>query len=444
MQEVPVNALILSRIQFGLALTFHFIFPATTLGLSFIILICETLYLSRSEEQWKTISSFLIKIFALVFAMGVATGIMLPFSFGANWSRFSLFAGEIFGLQLAIESVTAFALESVFLAIVLFGRSRVSKNLYFLSVFLVFFGSHLSAFWIISANSFMQTPAGYAVEGSKLVLASLYDAIFNPSTVIRFVHTIVGAWIAGAVFTGAVCSYLILKKYDRHFTKRLITLCVILLAACSAVQPILGHIHIMNVLKYQPVKDAAYEGIFATQKGAPLYGFGIPDADNGRIILGIGIPKGLSFLESFNLDAEVKGLNDFPKEQWPPVNVIFTTFHIMVPIAGILVAAALMGLFLIYRGRILDTPLYCNALILIVPLPYIANEMGWIGAEVGRQPWTIYGLMKTAEASTTNISTGATAASLLIIGTLYISVFLLFITVLTHILRKEACRGGAQ
>lgn len=424
-----MNAVSLARMQFGMSLGIHYIFPQTSLGLALVVLIAEWRYVATKDETWKRISAILVNFLGLSFAFGVATGMVLPFSFGMNWGQFSIFAAPIFGLQLAIEAMVAFALEAAFLAILMFGRSRVSPKLYLASAFFVFLGSHLSAFIIVSANSWLQTPTGFAMEGGKLVLTDWVAATFNPSVGIRFLHTITGAWLSGLFFALAVGAALIAGNRARSDAKRLFRFAAGVSLVLALIQPVLGHQQIMDVLRHQPVKDAAYEGIFETQDGAPLIGFGIPDAANRRILMPLGIPYGLSFLESGNPKSRVVGLNDYPVSSWPPVNAIFTTFHIMVPLAGAIIAVALSALW--FTGRkakkpLEARPLYLKLVIAGAAAPYAASELGWIGAELGRQPWTIYGLLSTQDAGTAAQSAGTVLFSLTLFAVVYAALLVLF------------------
>ncbi|MFA6508083.1 MAG: cytochrome ubiquinol oxidase subunit I [Treponemataceae bacterium] len=434
-----MTAVMIARVQFGLSLGFHYIFPQTTLGLTLVILIAEWRYVASGDQSWKDISTLCSRFLGVVFAFGVATGMALPFSFGMNWGNFSLFAAPIFGVQLAIEAMVAFTLEAAFMAVLMFGRSRVSKRVYLASAFFVFLGSHLSAFFIISANSWLQTPAGYAVKDGRLVLTDYLAATFNPSVGIRFFHTITAAWLSGLFFLLAISACMIARNRGRENAKKLFRFSAALSLALGLIQPVLGHQQIMDVLRHQPVKDAAYEGIFETQNGAPLIGFGIPDAANGRILFPMSIPKGLSFLESGNPNSLVKGLNDFPKETWPPVNIIFTTFHLMVPMAGIIIAVALSALW--FTGKkskkpLEARPLYLKLVMFGAASPYLANELGWIGTEIGRQPWTVYGLLLTKDAGTSAQGAGTVAFSLILFSLVYLVLGFLFVMFTSSVIKS--------
>ena len=282
---------LLSRIQFGLAIGFHFLFPVTTLGLMLFVVIFESLYFFKNENEYRIISSFLIRILGVVFAIGVATGILITFSLGSNWGRFSLFSGEVLGVQLAVESILAFALESWFMIILVFGRKKVSKTVYLISAFCVFLGSYLSAFLIISTNSWMNTPAGFEIINNKIVISNILNAVFNPSTIIRFTHVIFASWITGSLVVAALASYNLLKKRFESISKKMLNITLVFIILLPLIQIIAGHSHIINVLENNPVKSPAYEGIFKTTTGAQMYIFGIPDEKNRKIYFGIAIPK---------------------------------------------------------------------------------------------------------------------------------------------------------
>ena len=393
----------LSRIQFGFTIGFHYLFALTTLGLTFYILLLESLYILRKDDDYRRMSDFLIRLFAVVFVFGVATGFMMPFAFGANWSRFSAFAGPVFGIHLVIESINAFSLEAVSLGILIFARDKISKELYWSSALMVFFGSHLSAFWIVSANSWMQTPAGYALENGKVVLTSLFDAVLNPTAIIRFTHVTLGAWITGSVLVAGISAFHLLRNGHVKLFRRLLRISIPLMMVFTITQAGLGHAHIMKVLEHNPVKDAAYEGIFHTVKGATLYAFGIPDAENGKIHFAFGLPYMLSFLETGSFTSETKGLEEYPKDTWPPVNIIFTTFHLMVMLGVAMIAIGVVGGYLQMKRKLFEQRWFLRILLCTIPLPYLANELGWIGTEMGRQPWIISGLLKTEAAATTSI-----------------------------------------
>ena len=335
-----MDAVMLSRIQFGFAAGFHFIFPPLTLGLSLVIVILESLYLKRDEEIYKNVSDFLIRIFALVFILGTATGITLEFAFGTNWSNYSRMVGDIFGAPLAAEGIFAFFMESIFLGILIFGRNKVSKKMYRLAAIMVCFGAHLSGLWIIIANSFMQTPAGYVIEGGRAVLTNFFEAAVNHSTLERYTHTIIGGWVTGSLFAAGIGAWYLLKeKYIDH-AKKIITISLIIFTISSALQLLTGHQHAIQVGKTQPAKLAAFEGLWETKSGADLSLFGIPDEKNEKTHIAIGIPKMLSIFIYLDADAEIKGLKDFPVDERPPVFITFAVYHIMIALGMLFILIA--------------------------------------------------------------------------------------------------------
>lgn len=431
-----MSALLLSRIQFAFTVGFHFLFPAMTLGTALIVLISETIYLIKKDETFKKISDFLVRLLGLIFVMGAATGIVMEFSFGTNWSGYSRAVGDIFGPILAAEGVIAFFLESVFLGVLIFAREKVSPKVYWLSALLVFAGGHLSAFWIVVANSWMQTPAGYAInEAGKINLVSFTGAVFNPSTMVRFCHTVMASWITGAVMAAGIAGYYVRKGLHGQTARTMLKIGIILFAITPLLQLATGHIHAIEVLNMQPEKAAAFEGHFYTAKGVPLYAVGFVDEQNEKTY-GIYAPKALSFLYDFDWNSEIKGLRDFPKENWPPVNFVFQVYHIMAGIGILLIALGLLGAYLLWTEKIYEKKLYLFTLPFLIPLPHIAHETGWIAAEVGRQPWIIYKLMKTADAASVVVSAGDVAFSLLMFFLIYLLLAVMFVKLFIKIVQK--------
>ncbi len=431
-----MSALLLSRIQFAFTVGFHFLFPAMTLGTSLIILLSETIYLIKKDETFKKISDFLVRLLGLIFVMGAATGIVMEFSFGTNWSGYSRAVGDVFGPILAAEGVIAFFLESVFLGVLIFARDKVSPKVYWLSALLVFVGGHLSAFWIVVANSWMQTPAGYAInEAGKINLINFTGAVFNPSTIIRFCHTVMASWITGAVMAAGIAGYYVRKGLHGQKARTMLKIGIILFAITPLLQLATGHIHAIEVINMQPEKAAAFEGHFYTAKGVPLYAVGFVDEQNEKTY-GIYAPKALSFLYDFDWNSEIKGLKAFPKENWPPVNFVFQVYHIMAGIGMLLIAFGLLGAYLLWTEKIYENKLYLSTLPFLIPLPHIAHETGWIAAEVGRQPWIIYKLMKTADAASVVVSAGDIAFSLLMFLLIYLLMAVMFIKLFIKIVQK--------
>jgi cytochrome d ubiquinol oxidase subunit I len=438
-----MDATMLSRIQFGFSVGFHFIFPATTLGLVLFILVYESLFLKSREPVYQQISSFLVRLLAVVFVMGVATGATLEFSFGTNWDQFSKFAGSVFGVPVAVEGITAFSLEAVFLGILLFGRTRVSRGVYWLSAFMVFFGAHLSAYWIIAANSWMQAPAGYVIQGGRAVMTDFFQATFTEAAWLRFGHTIVGCWMVGAAVVSALSAGYLLKKQHEAFARRMLAVAMVLFIALPLVQLELGHESAVYVDHTQPAKSAAMEGIFKTQTHAPLLAFGIPDAEHRTIYWALGTPGMLSFLVGWSTQTKITGLEDIPTDLWPPVNVVFTTFHLMVALGMASIGLGLLGAWLWFRKRLYTSRWFHQLLIGTFVFPYLAVELGWVSTEIGRQPWLVYGLLKTAQGAS-QVPAQHVLFTLITLALLYTALFVFFLLIMARIIRQGPAVPVAQ
>lgn len=428
-----MDVVMLSRIQFAITAGFHFIFPPLTIGLAWIIVIMQSLYLKTGQEFYHHMSRFWIKLFAISFAIGVATGIVMEFQFGTNWSEYSRFVGDIFGAPLAAEGIFAFFLESAFVGVLIWGADRVSKKLYWFSSLMVALGSTLSAFWIIVANSWMQTPAGYHIVNGRAELTDFWAAVFNPSTIPRYLHTVDGALITGAFFMMGISAIYLLRKQHVDFAKKSLKISLVVALFASLLQGGLGHMHAVQVAKTQPEKLAAFEGLFETQKGAPLLIFGIPDPEAQVTRMQISIPKGLSLLTHGDPDAEIKGLNSFPKEERPPVAMSFYTFHLMVGLGVYFILLTLWGIWLMRRNTLWEHPLFLKLALYSIPLPFIANELGWIAAEVGRQPWIVYRLMPTIKGASFTVPAWQILASILV----FLVIYALLFSVWIFLLRKK-------
>ena len=439
-----MDAVMLSRIQFGLAAGFHFIFPAITLGLSLIILLVEYLHVRRDDENFRSLSSFLVKILGLVFTMGVATGIVLEFSFGTNWSEYSRAVGDIFGSPLAAEGVFAFFLESVFLGVLLFGRKRVSKRVYLLSAFLVFFASHLSGVWIIIANSWMQTPAGFEWVEGRAVLTDFFAAALNPSFLPRYVHVVLSSWIAASLFTAGISAWYLLKGRSEALFRPLLKMSMVIFILTGTVMFLSGHWHAVQVANTQPVKMAAFEALWKTQRGAPMSLIGIPDEGKETTHLEIAVPRLLSLLIHFDPDAEVTGLGAFPKEDRPPVALTYFSYHVMIALGTLFLGIAALGALFLVKDTIHEKKWFLRALIIAIPLPHVAIQFGWIAAEVGRQPWVVYNYLRTADAVSVVVPPWQVAVTLVLFSALYTLLFLVFLLVLRSFIRKGPQAAGGE
>ena len=414
-----MDAVFLARLQFGLTAGFHFLFPPTTLGLSLLIVIVEALYLRTKDAVYQRLSAYLVKILGTVFVMGVATGIALEFAFGNNWAAYSRTVGDIFGAPLAAEAVLSFFLESVFLGILVFGRDRVSAKTYRTSTFLVFFGAHLSGLWIIIANSWMQTPAGFRLEGGRAVLTDFWRAAFNPSTAVRFAHTILGGWTTGALVAMAVAAWLILKGRSAATAAVLMRISLAVFAVSAVLQLGTGHAQAMQVTHTQPEKMAAFEAQWKTMDGAPFTVFGIPDEKNQRTRLAVRIPKMLSMLVDLDPGGRVLGLNEFAPEDRPPVLLPFAGYHLMILFGLLFILLGAAGVWLLARHKLAASRRYLKLVLFAVPLPYLANETGWIAAEVGRQPWAVHKVLRTSEAVSAVVPAGNILFSMILFLLIY-------------------------
>jgi len=431
-----MDSVLLARIQFGFAAGFHFLFPPTTFGLTFVIFIIESLYLKTKNDIYKKLSDFLVKILGLVFVVGVATGITLEFAFGTNWSEYSRMVGDIFGAPLAAEGIFAFFMESTFLGILVFGRKKVSRGMYWLSAFLVFFGAHISGLWIIIANSFMQTPAGFKIVEGRAVLTDFFEAAINHSTVVRYFHTLIAGWITGSLFVAGIGAWYLIKDKYKDYAKILVKVALIVFIFGGIIQLYSGHQHSVQVAKTQPEKMAAFEGLWETQKNAPLSILGFPSEKDEKTHFAIGVPGLLSIFIYGDKNAEVKGLKEFPPEEWPPVFISFASYHTMIGIGMFFITLAFLSGFLLLSGKIWNSKWFLRILLFSIPLPYIANETGWIAAEVGRQPWAVYKVLKTADAASVVVPGWQVLLTLLAFVAVYTLIFWVFMKILLKTIRK--------
>ncbi len=392
-----MDALMLSRLQFAAATFFHFLFVPLTLGLSVLLAIMETAYVRTGNEEYRRMARFWGKIFLINFAIGVVTGITLEFQFRTNWSRYSEYVGDIFGSLLAIEATVAFFLESTFVAVWAFGWKRLSPKAHAITIWLVAFASNLSAIWILIANSWMQNPVGYVIKNGRAQLYSLTAVITQPFAWYTIAHTISAAYILASFFVMGVSAWHLLKKNEISFFKKSFRIAVTFALIFTIVEVVQGDMHAGEVAKYQPAKLAAMESLWNTTKSAPEYLFAIPDPARERNIVQFGkIPGLLSFLAYRHFDAEVKGLKAFPRSDRPPVLIPYFSFRLMVALGFFFLVTAIIGF--IRRNSIEDHSGLLKVFLFAIPLPYLACECGWMLTEVGRQPWVVYGLMKTSQA----------------------------------------------
>lgn len=429
-----MDAEILARLQFAFTIAFHYIYPPLSIGLGIILVITEGLYLKTRKKIYENLTRFWIRIFALTFSLGVATGIVMEFEFGTNWATYSRFVGDVFGSALAAEGIFAFFLESGFLAILVFGWNRVKPPVHFFATCMVSLGSIMSSVWIVVANSWMQTPAGYQiVDNNGVMRAEITDfwaMVFNPSSVDRLSHVLGGCFLAGAFLVISVAAYYLIKgKFVEEAKISLKTGLFVALFA-SLFQLYTGHSSAKGVSENQPAKLAAFEAHYDSNKPGDLYLFGWVDTENKKVNYGIAIPGMLSYLLYGDTQKPVRGLDSFPPDEIPNVNFVFQTYHLMVAIGFTLIGITLFALFLLIRGKLFDTKWFLYVLAFSVLLPQIANQVGWFSAEVGRQPWIVYGLLKTSEAFSKNVSAESILFSLILFTLIYIILFLLFIFLL--------------
>ncbi|WP_319469484.1 cytochrome ubiquinol oxidase subunit I [uncultured Pseudodesulfovibrio sp.] len=410
-----MDVLMLSRLQFAAATMFHFIFVPLTLGLSVLIAFMETRYVQTGDEVYRKMAKFWGKIFLVNFALGVVTGITLEFQFGTNWSRYSAYVGDIFGSLLAIEATAAFFLESTFIGVWHFGWEKLSPKAHAIVAWLVAGASNLSAIWILIANGFMQDPTGYVLRNGRAELTDFVSVITNKWAWLEFFHVIPASLCLAGFFIMGVSAWHLLRKSETGFFQKSFNIGVTVALVFSIVTAVEGHMHGNNMSLKQPAKLAAMESHWETQKNAPIYLLVVPGED-GNLIEALPVPGALSFLAYNDFNAEVKGLNDIPKEDRPPITITFLAFRTMVGLGTLMPALALFGW--VMRKRLDSFPLYLKALPYCIPLPYIAIWAGWTLAEVGRQPWIVYGLMRTADA-VSPVSTGEVSFSLILMCLLY-------------------------
>lgn len=432
---------ILARIQFAFTIAFHYIYPPLSIGLGLMMVIFESMYVGTGKKVYETLARFWTKIFALTFGIGVATGIVMEFEFGTNWAIYSKYVGDIFGSALAAEGIFAFALESGFLGILLFGWNRVSSKVHLISTIGVFFGSMFSAVWIVVANSWQQTPAGYHIVGEGLnaraEVTDFWEMVFNPSSVDRITHVWLGALLAGTFLVLSVHAYYLIKGRHIEISKKAFKIALVVATILSLGQLGTGHQSAEGVAKNQPAKLAAMEGHYEKSAPADMYIMGWVDQDKQEVS-GIKIPGGLSFLLDYDFDTPVTGLNAFPKEDQPSqVNAIFQFYHIMVAIGMALIGLSLLACFFWWRGRLFEQKWLLVSFVFAVFLPQIANQTGWFAAEMGRQPWVVYGLLRTSDAFSQAVSANQIWFSLIMFFFIYALLFVLFI----YILNKKIQHG---
>jgi cytochrome d ubiquinol oxidase subunit I len=418
-----ISSLTLARIQFAFTVSFHIIFPAFTIGLASWLAVLEWRWLKTGNTIYAEIYRMWVKIFAVTFGMGVVSGVVLSFQFGTNWSVFADKGGNVLGPLLGYEVLTAFFLEASFLGVMLFGWNRVSPKMHFASTVIVAAGTLISAFWILSANSWMQTPQGFRIgEDGLLYPTDWLAVIFNPSFPYRFVHMVTAAYLTTAFVVAGIGAYYLWRRRHVQHARVMFGMAMIMAVFVAPLQLMLGDLHGLNTLEHQPAKVAAMEGLWDTQKGAPLVLFGWPDQKEEATKYSLEIPKLSSLILTHDLEGEVKGLKEWPPHERPPVAWVFWSFRIMVGIGMLMIATGLLALVLFFKRRLFDTAWFQYWCMALTPAGFIAVLAGWFVTEIGRQPYIVYGLLKTADA-VSPVSAGPIAISLLAFIVVYVLVF---------------------
>jgi len=428
-----MDVLTLARIQFGATVAFHYLYPPLSIGLGVLLVVMEGLWLKTRNPVYHQMARFWTKVFALTFAIGVATGIVMEFEFGTNWATYSRFVGDVFGSALAAEGIFAFFLESGFLAVLLFGWDKVGRKLHFFSTCMVCLGAHFSAVWIVVANSWMQTPAGYHIVGegmhARAEITDFWQLVFNPSSMDRLFHVLCGAWQAGAFLVVSVSAWYLLKKRHLDFARASLRVGLTVALIASLLQLVSGDSSAREVAKQQPAKLAAFEGLYETSSNAPLTLVGYVDEKDGKVV-GLQWPGLLSWLVNFDTKSTVTGLDAFSPEDRPPVQASFLFFHGMVGVGFTLIAIAALGFLYFRHGSLHERRWLLWILVFSVLGPQLANQLGWFAAEVGRQPWIVYGLMRTPAGLSAVVKANVVLISLILFTFIYFLLFAVFIYLL--------------
>jgi cytochrome bd ubiquinol oxidase subunit I len=401
---MDLDPLLLSRFQFAFVVSFHAIFPVFTIGLASYIAVLEAITYKTRDPVYEKLSQFWIRIFAIVFGMGVVSGIVMAFQFGTNWSVFSYSAANFLGPILSYEVVTAFFLEATFLGVLLFGRDKVPRGVHLFAACMVAIGTFISSFWILSANSWMHTPAGVNFNDGIVQMTSWTQAIFNPSMPYRFAHMGLASFITGGFVVAGVSAWYLLRGRNPRSSRKALKMTLIMLAVVTPLQLVVGDMHGLNTFEHQPVKVAAMEGAWETKSRAPLILFAIPDARNETNHFQIAIPGLASLILTHSLDGEVPGLLEVPPEDRPPVGIVFWSFRVMVGLGILFILVSLAGVWQLWRGRLYDSPRLLRLLSWMIPTPFIAVLAGWFVTEVGRQPWIIQDVMRLSDAVTPSLT----------------------------------------
>jgi cytochrome d ubiquinol oxidase subunit I len=413
MERAAMDILALSRLQFALTAMFHFVFVPLTLGLGWLTAWFETRYAATGDGRWLSITRFWGKLFLINFALGVVTGLTLEFQLGMNWAEYSKYVGDIFGAPLAIEAMSAFFLESTFIGVWVFGWDRLSKKAHAASMWIVAFAANMSALWILLANGWMQRPVGYALRNGRAEMADFPALLLNSYGWLEFFHTVFAGWVIAGFFVMGVSAWHLLRKNQEDLFKKSFGSGALFALASSLLVAGVGELSAVNAARNQPAKFAAMESVWKTRSGAPYALLTIPSlTGEGNSVEALKIPRALSLMAFYSPSAEVKGLNDFPPADRPPVLPVFLSFRAMVALGGLFILLSGIGVRLWRKDLLQSYPLYLKIMLFSIPLPYIAVQLGWIVTEMGRQPWAVYGLLRTAEGVTKTVTAGQVWMSL--------------------------------
>ncbi|MFB9262887.1 cytochrome ubiquinol oxidase subunit I [Bradyrhizobium erythrophlei] len=436
------DAVALARAQFAFTMSFHIVFPAFSIGLASYLAVLEALWLATGREGYINLFNYWLKIFAVAFGMGVVSGIVMSYQFGTNWSAFADKTGPVIGPLMAYEVLTAFFLEAGFLGVMLFGLKRVGPRLHFLATLMVAIGTLISAFWILSANSWMQTPAGHAVNADgQFIAADWLKLIFNPSFPYRLVHMVLAAYLTTALVVGAVGAYHLLRDQHLAGPRVMFSMAMWMATLVAPIQILAGDQHGLNTLEHQPAKVMAMEGHYQSHKdGAPLILFGWPDQADAKVKFAIEVPKLSSLILKHSLDAPLAGLDTVPRENWPPVPITFWSFRVMVGLGFLMMGLGLFSLAMRLRGELYQSPLLHRFAMLMGPAGFIAVLAGWITTETGRQPFTVYGLLRTADAASP-LAAPAVGSSLVAFIIVYFAVFSAGVIYLLRLMAQPPHQG---
>ncbi|WP_262690036.1 cytochrome ubiquinol oxidase subunit I [Kordiimonas aestuarii] len=441
-----LNAELLARAQFAFTIAFHIVFPAFTIGLASYLAVLEGLWLRTGNDAYLATYRYWLKIFAVAFGMGVVSGLVMSYQFGTNWAVFSDKAGPVIGPLMGYEVLSAFFLEAGFLGIMLFGMQKVGRRLHYFATLMVAFGTLFSAFWILSVNSWMQTPAGYVInEVGQFVPADWWQVVFNPSFPYRLVHMVLAAYLTTAFVVGGVGAWHLLRHRENRPARIMFSMGLWMATIVAPVQIVAGDMHGLNTLEHQPRKVAAMEGHYETGRGVPLILFGLPNDETEEVDYALEVPNVASFILTHDWQGEVKGLKEWPREDRPPVAIVFWAFRVMVGVGFLMATLGLWALYARMRGRLYDSPLLKRVAVVLAPSGFIAVLAGWVVTEVGRQPYTVYGMLRTSD-SLSPIAAPAVATSLAIFAIVYFVVFglgtLYMLKLMAH--RPEVTERGPE